>query len=598
MDSYRSASRTVQRFRKISLIERLNNFETRISKEQEQEKVGGLGAIKRLIGVKVSRRRQRPRKTNQTKLLSAKEDLTEGVCLINPYGTFKRVWETLKFLLLIYTFITLPMKVTFFSDSANEIDMDYIFEKVIDTVFLIDLILNFFTPVIDKLDLTKSHKRIAVLYLKGWFTLDLLALIPFEEIVTAAVGEENIGAFKYLVRIIKVLRLVRLVKLVRLFKSFDFKNNENYIIAWLGTNLKGTVFLLVLPNFLLIVFGVHVYSCVWYFLGESNTDNQSWLAISGFQDQSILDRYVVTFYFVLQTFTTVGYGDIPSIVNNELIFRIVIMISGVLLYSLFSGQVVEYRSNKVSEDDIYSSKFYKLQDLKRKFQLPDSLCEKVLEQIRDNRTKESPPELEFHDLSAEEINTFYYNKFITKHSGIKLFSESIEDKKFVVELGLCSKKKFFFKDQMIYEKDEPAATFFIIQSGTVEVCSSYTEHFPIIKIEGGYFGELELILNCNRMFSVKAATDVELYLLMPYDFKRLFISSADTSFNSSFQQNSLSRWKRITDIDREFELMFKRKLYWKFALKQFKKKRNYAKKFTNYMHKHSNQIVHLSAPKY
>ena len=559
-----------------------------MQQEQGNERTGGgFAQIKKLIGGKMSKRRQRSKNSNQTKVLSAKEDLSEGVCLINPFGTFKRVWETFKFLLLIYTFIVLPMKVTFFSDSANEIDLDYIFEKSIDFVFLVDLVLNFFTPVLDKLDLTKSHKRIAVLYLKGWFTLDLLALIPFEEIVTAAVGEDRIGGFKYLVRIIKVLRLVRLVKLVRLFKSFDFKNNENYIINWLGTNLKGSVFLLVLPNFLLIVFGVHVYSCVWYFLGDSNTDNQSWLTLSGFQDRSLFDQYVVTFYFVLQTFTTVGYGDIPSIVNNELIFRIIIMISGVLLYSLFSGQVVEYRSNKVTEDDIYSSKFYKLQDLKKNFHLPDSLCEKVLEQIRDNRKKETPPELEFEDLSVEEVNTFYYNKFITKHAGIKLFSENIQDKKFVVDLGLCARKKFFSKDQIIYEKDEPAATFFIIHTGVVEVCSGLTEHFPIIKIESGYFGELELILNCNRKFTVKATTDAELYLLMPYDFKRLFLSSADTNFNSLFRQHSIGRWKNISKIDREFERMFKGKLYWKFALKEYKKRRNYAKKFKNYLQMHS-----------
>ena len=64
----------------------------------------------------------------------------------------------------------------------------------------------------------------------------------------------------------------------------------------------------------------------------------------------------MSFYFIVQTFSTTGYGDIPSKLINEYGFRMISIISGVLLYSLFSGQMVNYRSLRIEEEQRFEFK--------------------------------------------------------------------------------------------------------------------------------------------------------------------------------------------------------------------------------------------------
>lgn len=57
---------------------------------------------------------------------------------------------------------------------------------MIDLLFLIDVIVIFNTAYYDEdVDLIDSRKTIAKMYLKGWFTVDMLAIIPFDTILNA-----------------------------------------------------------------------------------------------------------------------------------------------------------------------------------------------------------------------------------------------------------------------------------------------------------------------------------------------------------------------------------------------------------------------------
>lgn len=504
---------------------------------------------------------------------NSKADLKGRSWLIDPSGTFKKIWETFKFCLLIYTFIYLPMKVTFFADQQEEYtDFTYIFDKFIDFVFLIDLILNFFTPLLDKYDYVTTHKSIAKLYLRGWFTIDLITLIPFDEIFSFFLEESS--SLTVFVSLIKIARLTRLIKLVRLFKSFDLKNNDNYIIEFLLIVLKDSTLLLMLPNFLLIVFAVHVYSCVYYFLGDQNLDNTGWIAINKLNDWSDLEKYIVTFYFVIQTFSTVGYGDILSniVVLNELGFRMVIVVSGVLIFSLFSGTMVDYRNAKIQADELFDLKQRKLKHLVKKYQLPMNLYYNIIERLK---TPPPPPKTyDFSQLNHEDLETLDYTMFVSKFDGVGLFSERIEDHDFVINLGRACKKILFSKDQIIFEKGEPAVMFFIILKGEVQYESTSFEGIELMKIKKGYFGEYEIIENQNRFFTARAIKDSVIYTVHSTDFKKLFITTADVKFSQKFIQFAKDRHDTIKELDDSLENFFLRKLFWRKIFKNSKKKQN------------------------
>jgi hypothetical protein len=50
-------------------------------------------------------------------------------------------------------------------------------------------------------------------------------------------------------------------------------------------------------------------------------------------------RYMVSFYFTVQTITTVGYGDVSIVTSTERIFCTLIMIIGVISFTFASGSL-------------------------------------------------------------------------------------------------------------------------------------------------------------------------------------------------------------------------------------------------------------------
>ena len=57
---------------------------------------------------------------------------------------------------------------------------------MIDFMFLVDIIIIFNTGIYDDyLRIIESRKLIAKKYLKGWFTIDLVAIVPFDLMMAA-----------------------------------------------------------------------------------------------------------------------------------------------------------------------------------------------------------------------------------------------------------------------------------------------------------------------------------------------------------------------------------------------------------------------------
>ena len=66
--------------------------------------------------------------------------------------------------------------------------------------------------------------------------------------------------------------------------------------------------------FLMLLFLMtHFIGCLWIFIAKyfhSNLiENDSWIEAGGYEDANMMDLYVLSVYFTMQTLTTVGYGD-------------------------------------------------------------------------------------------------------------------------------------------------------------------------------------------------------------------------------------------------------------------------------------------------
>jgi hypothetical protein len=70
----------------------------------------------------------------------------------------------------------------------------FIFDNIVDSLFFIDIILNFFTVIeLPQGQFETSRLEIAKNYLKGWFFMDLFTTIPFQLIEQADDNPSNDG---------------------------------------------------------------------------------------------------------------------------------------------------------------------------------------------------------------------------------------------------------------------------------------------------------------------------------------------------------------------------------------------------------------------
>ncbi len=126
---------------------------------------------------------------------------------------------------------------------------------------MIDIIFNFNTAFTDDdFIVIDDRKTISIVYLKSWFIVDLIAILPFEQLLG---GSGNINDVVRLARIGRLYKLIKLTKLLRVLKIVKERSKFlKYVqdVIKLGYGFERLlIFVLV---FLLIC---HIVSCLWVF---------------------------------------------------------------------------------------------------------------------------------------------------------------------------------------------------------------------------------------------------------------------------------------------------------------------------------------------
>lgn len=94
-------------------------------------------------------------------------------------------------------------------------------ELLVDLFFAIDLGLTFFSAYYNAQDeLVEKKRTIACRYLKFWFWVDLLSVIPISAIMdsSSAIEVKSLVRVLRLTRLQKMLKMAKLVRMMRLLK--------------------------------------------------------------------------------------------------------------------------------------------------------------------------------------------------------------------------------------------------------------------------------------------------------------------------------------------------------------------------------------------
>lgn len=87
----------------------------------------------------------------------------------------------------------------------------------------------------------------------------------------------------------------------------------------------------------------------------------------GFIGASVWTTYIASFYFILATITTVGYGDVNASTEAEMIFCCVLMVIGVIAYSIsisYLSSIIQAQDAKKAE---FKNKLIVLDNIRRQY---------------------------------------------------------------------------------------------------------------------------------------------------------------------------------------------------------------------------------------
>jgi len=459
--------------------------------------------------------------------------------IVHPKSRLRLIWTFVVLFLLAYTATIMPYRLTFEDHTpVGWRAIDYI----VDLLFLADLLINFVSAYYDdEGTLVKDPKLLAKAYLKSWFIIDFLAVLPMDLIQQLFIDRDSSYTqvrYNFFLRLIRLPRLYRLLRILRINNIFKFIKGTPFL-EWLELH---SLFLRIMTFFLVTATMVHIMACIWFFEARLDSENEeNWISRYYYTKETNASMYLTSLYYVISTIATVGYGDISSGTVAEQVISIFMMILGAGFYSFTVGiaaSIISSRENrlaslkrKISIANEFAHEIKASKSLKRRIR-------KILEynSLRNCFSWANKKEV-FSEIPIRlryEIVMKMHNEIFTT---IPFFREH-SDKYFVVTIIellkplQVSARDFLWKEgdsaessNVDYFGESKRTLVYFLISGKVHMLSSeYLTPADRVKNQktsiifnrfpaGSYFGEIEIIEKTNRSFSLQATVDSEVFYL-------------------------------------------------------------------------------------
>ena len=263
--------------------------------------------------------------------------------LFYPEDSIKLKWDLFIGVILITSCILIPYRLAF-APHPEKFIWAFI-GYLIDFLFLVDILVILNSAYYDdNFKIVEDRNQIAKKYLTSWFIVDLISIIPFELIFMIGNLTDYLKVTRVarIYKIIKMTRLLRLIKILReRTKLFKYINE----IFKIGMNFERLVFFTIIFYIM-----VHTFTCLWIVLAQISEDLQipSWY--DSYNTYNEANTYLVSFYWVITTITTVGFGEITGENLMEKASSMTTMFFGACCFSFATGSLASLINNYDKEN--------------------------------------------------------------------------------------------------------------------------------------------------------------------------------------------------------------------------------------------------------
>ncbi|GIL56055.1 hypothetical protein Vafri_11509 [Volvox africanus] len=247
-----------------------------------------------------------------------------------------------------------------------------IIEYIIIVTFLMDFLLKFFVAYFDPETgvLVATQPKMAFAYCKSVkFALDLLGCFPYDMLVTAIA--RRTGASTKALESVDWLKLMALSRAYRVFDLF-------HVLDYRMMLSQGT--LMLLRNYIYVFFTAHWAACIFFHMAQEERDvgrgvDDSWVArnADAFLDRPLYQQYILSLYFTVTIFTSMGDGRLYPFTVAELSTMIVYLLFNLFLGAYIIGTVTIMMVRADEHSKSFRESMSHLHEYSRENELPERL---------------------------------------------------------------------------------------------------------------------------------------------------------------------------------------------------------------------------------
>lgn len=434
--------------------------------------------------------------------------------IFHPESLLMFFWDIWISVIMIYNTTYIPFSIAFFE---SNIIYAVVFDYLVNITMIADLILYFFLPYPkDNNDHYQFDKtEIVTHYLLGWFIIDFISAIPFSSFFHFQKRKEKLAFAKKIViqsnkpeMIFKLFPLLKLLKLIYYNKQKKRKNNANHslLFFWIPTHIRR-----ICSFFFYFVMITHVLGCIWCFVGSF--DYYNWIVKNRLQDESNVNIYFASLYFVLASVFTVGYGDIVSVSYYERGYNIFLMIIGLFLNTyIISSIIILFR--KSHKEERLEKYINVLDNIKIQYKVDMNLYWKIRKWLTYENEANRDEQMNFISEFSYSVQNTLFTEMHTDILNYKFFNNT--NIKFKIKVIRNLKPLFAERGTLLVKANDIIDELIFVKRGRIELEYYYGQQ--IIKISkifrGEHFGEINMIMNKRSNFDIVVKSKAAELLLL------------------------------------------------------------------------------------
>jgi CRP-like cAMP-binding protein len=433
--------------------------------------------------------------------------------ILLPYGRFRRWWDALTLILVMYTAISLPLVICFANPLEAATSPSQTFFQVVDVftdvIFMIDLSVNFHTAFVTKdavLEINKSV--IAKHYLTTWFPVDAAGSIPWELITIIGEAAGFKASDAQAVQIIKILKTPKLLRLGRLFK---------FLARFEGAANIGRIVMLMLLFMLLL----HWLACLFFIISDvvyQDPVMTSWLESNAFEELPNQSQYVRAYYAVVLMIM----GDNINLQSDaETIFAIIAGLVGSCVNAIIFANVANLTAQLNSNSALHQRRMDGVAQAMRTLNVEPSTARRIRDYYEYVWIRHRDHEGDHFIRSLPSQLRSRTSCMIHEHRMrlCPLFNKC--DRKFIAALSTTLLPEVYLPAEFIVVSGFVSRAMFFIARGRVQLIRRGAEGKMQIDEASSYFDEAGLFTERQHALYARSITHTDLYKLERAEFERV-----------------------------------------------------------------------------